>query len=207
MVGIINYGVGNISAFVNIYKELSIPLKIVSCKEELSGITKIILPGVGHFDYAMSKFEESGMKEEIDHMVIAKKIPVVGICVGMQMMANRSDEGQLKGLGWIDADVKRFDRNLTFRNINLPLPHMGWNDVNPVSNSLIFSGLEKESRFYFLHSYYFVCNNQSDVIATSEYGGQFTCAANYGNVYGIQFHPEKSHKYGIQLLKNFAELC
>src|SRR5690606_6990188 len=107
----------------------NIPLKIVSSKEELFGISKIILPGVGHFDYAMSKFEESGMRQEIDNVVMSQKIPVMGICVGMQMMANRSDEGQLKGLGWIDADVRRFDSNLTYRNINLPLPHMGWNDV------------------------------------------------------------------------------
>lgn len=207
MVGIINYGVGNISAFVNIFKELNIPLKIVSNKEHLLGVSKIILPGVGHFDYAMSKLEESGMKEVIDEMVVSKKVPVIGICVGMQMMANRSDEGTLKGLGWIDAEVRRFDQNQKVNSIDLPLPHMGWNDVSPVGDSLIFSNLGDKSKFYFLHSYYFVCNNNSDEIAKSEYGIPFTCAANHENIYGIQFHPEKSHKYGIQLLKNFAELC
>lgn len=207
MVGIINYGVGNISAFVNIFKELNIPLKIVSNKEDLTGVSKIILPGVGHFDYAMSKFDESGMKEIIDEMVVSMKVPVIGICVGMQMMANRSDEGKLKGLGWIDAEVKRFEPNQMVKNINLPLPHMGWNDVCPTGDSLIFEKLQENSKFYFLHSYYFICNNENDIIANSEYGISFTCAANHENIYGIQFHPEKSHKYGIQLLRNFAELC
>lgn len=207
MVGIINYGVGNIKAFINIYKQLNIPIKIVSSSEELTDVSKIILPGVGHFDYAMTKFEESGMKGVINEMVMINHVPVIGICVGMQMMANSSEEGELKGLGWIDAEVKRFSSDQLYEGVNLPLPHMGWNDVNSVKASSIFNGLETDSKFYFLHSYYFVCHNQEDAVATADYGTRFTCVTNHKNIYGIQFHPEKSHKYGVQLLKNFAELC
>lgn len=207
MIGIINYGVGNISAFKNIYKQLNIPIKIVSSENELDDVSKIILPGVGHFDYAMTRFQDSGMVNRVNQMVMQDKTPVVGICVGMQMMAKRSDEGELAGLGWIDAEVKKFDPDLTMGKMQLPLPHMGWNDIEKSGNSPILEGLDHSSRFYFLHSYYFVCNNPNDIIAQTNYGGIYTSAANHENVYGIQFHPEKSHKYGIQLLKNFAELC
>lgn len=207
MVGIIDYGVGNISAFRNIYKQLNIPVKIVSKETDLTDVEKIILPGVGHFDYAMTRFHDSGMVEKINQMVIHENTPVVGICVGMQMMAKRSDEGILPGLGWIDAEVKKFDSSLTVGQTKLPLPHMGWNDIRSERTTPILTGLENDAQFYFLHSYYFVCNDENDRIASTNYGADFTCAANHKNVYGVQFHPEKSHKYGIQLLKNFAELC
>lgn len=205
MITLIDYGVGNISAFMNIYKQLDIPAKAAKTVSELQDSDKIILPGVGHFDYAMQRFNDSGMRDEVDRMVKMDKTPVVGICVGMQMMANRSDEGALAGLGWIDADVHKFDDRQ--RTAKMPLPHMGWNDVLPVGGNPLFTGLEEDSKFYFLHSYYFECKNSSDDIAEADYGIKFTCAANHENIYGVQFHPEKSHKYGIQLLKNFAELC
>lgn len=207
MIGIIDYGVGNISAFRNIYKQLNIPVKTVSKESDLIDVQKIILPGVGHFDYAMTRFQDSGMVDKINQMVVQQNVPVVGICVGMQMMAKRSDEGNLPGLGWIDAEVKKFDSNLVVGQTQLPLPHMGWNDIKSERVTPILTGLENDAQFYFLHSYYFVCNDQKDKIATTNYGADFTCAANHNNVYGVQFHPEKSHKYGIQLLKNFAELC
>lgn len=207
MVGIIDYGVGNISAFRNIYKQLNIPVKIVSKEADLTDVEKIVLPGVGHFDYAMTRFKDSGMVEKINQMVVHEKMPVIGICVGMQMMAKRSDEGVLPGLGWIDAEVKKFDSSLKVGRTTLPLPHMGWNDIRPERTTPILIGLENEAHFYFLHSYYFVCNDENDKIASTNYGTDFTCAANHNNVYGVQFHPEKSHKYGIQLLKNFADLC
>lgn len=206
MIGIIDYGVGNINAFKNIYKQLNISIKTVNKESDLIDVEKIILPGVGHFDYAMTRFQDSGMVDKINQMVTQENVPVVGICVGMQMMAKRSDEGELPGLGWIDADVKKFDSNLSFGQTQLPLPHMGWNDIQSLRTSPILTGLEN-AQFYFLHSYYFICNDENDKIATTNYGKNFTCAANHKNVYGIQFHPEKSHKYGIQLLKNFAELC
>ena len=207
MIGVIDYGVGNISAFRNIYKNLNVPVLTVRRDSDLSEIKKIILPGVGHFDYAMSKLQDSCMLDRINHMVLEQSIPVLGICVGMQMMAKSSDEGLLPGLGWIDAKVNRFDSRLILGKTRLPLPHMGWNDVITGKATPIFKGLEIDSQFYFLHSYYFSCNNQNDIIAETNYGLDFTCAVNYKNVYGVQFHPEKSHKYGIQLLKNFAELC
>jgi glutamine amidotransferase len=204
MITIIDYGVGNINAFVNVYKRLSVPTKIAKTVADLEDAQKIILPGVGHFDHAMSELIKSGMRERLDELVIVEKVPVIGICVGMQMMGNSSDEGNLEGLKWIDASIKKFDENKIQQATRLP--HMGWNDVHPVVSSPLFEGLEKNALFYFLHSYYFECNNSDDILATSEYGGQFACAAHYGNVYGIQFHPEKSHHYGETLLHNFAKL-
>lgn len=204
MITIIDYGVGNINAFVNVYKRLSIATKIAKTASDLNDAQKIILPGVGHFDHAMSELINSGMREKLDELVMVKKIPVIGICVGMQMMGHSSDEGKLAGLGWIDALVKKFDETQIKQVTRLP--HMGWNDVNPVISNPLFEGLEKDALFYFLHSYYFKCNNTSDILATSEYGEQFACAAHHQNVYGIQFHPEKSHHYGETLLHNFAKL-
>lgn len=205
MIVLIDYGVGNISAFLNIYKQLNIPARTAKTVAELEGAEKLILPGVGHFDYAMQRFNDSGMRETVDEMVRTGKKPVIGICVGMQMMAKSSDEGQLPGLGWIDAHVEKFSDSQ--RSAKMPLPHMGWNDVYALKNNPLFTGLEQDARFYFLHSYYFKCTLPQDAVAEAEYGIRFTAAVNHENVYGIQCHPEKSHHFGIQLLKNFAELC
>lgn len=204
MITIIDYGVGNINAFVNVYKRVNVPTKIAKTAADLEDAQKLILPGVGHFDHAMSELIKSGMREKLDELVMVKKVPVIGICVGMQMMGNSSDEGNLEGLKWIDASIKKFDETKIQQVTRLP--HMGWNDVQPVISNPLFEGLEKEALFYFLHSYYFECNNTADILATSEYGGEFTCAAHHENVYGIQFHPEKSHHYGETLLHNFAKL-
>lgn len=204
MITIIDYGVGNINAFVNVYKRVNVPTKIAKTAADLQDAQKIILPGVGHFDHAMSELIKSGMREKLDELVMEKRIPVIGICVGMQMMGNSSDEGKLAGLGWIDASIKKFDETKIMQVTRLP--HMGWNDVQPVVSNPLFDGLEKDALFYFLHSYYFECNNTSDILATSDYGGEFACAAHHENIYGIQFHPEKSHHYGETLLHNFAKL-
>lgn len=204
MIGIINYGLGNIKAFANVYKNLDVEYKIVSKKEELINIDKIILPGVGAFDHAMTLLINSGMKEKLDELVLEEKMRVIGICVGMQILAKSSDEGKLKGLGWIDAEVKKFSLNEIPQNA--PLPHMGWNNIKPKMNSKLMTGLNEDSRFYFLHSYYFKINNKNNILATANYGIDFTCAVKVENVYGVQFHPEKSHKNGVQVLKNFAEL-
>lgn len=204
MITIVNYGLGNIKAFVNIYNKLNIPCKIATNASELEKADKLILPGVGAFDHAMEQLDRSGMRNPLDQMVLQKKIPVLGICVGMQMLANSSDEGALPGLGWINGTVKKIDSEKLHHITHLP--HMGWNDVKPVKQSNLFFELENDACFYFLHSYYFSCNDLADIIAISDYGGAFTCAVQHENIYGVQFHPEKSHHFGIQLLKNFAKL-
>lgn len=204
MITIIDYGVGNINAFVNVYKRLDIPTKIANSAADLEDVQKLILPGVGHFDHAIIELINSGMLNKLNELVLGKRIPVIGICVGMQLMANSSEEGTHKGLGWIDASVKKFDEAKI--DLVTRLPHMGWNDVIPVVSNPLFDGLEKESLFYFLHSYFFDCNDKNNVLATTDYGYKFTSVAFSQNIYGVQFHPEKSHKYGEKLLHNFANL-
>lgn len=204
MITIIDYGVGNIKAFYNIFKKLSVEVKIAQKPEDLFGSSKLILPGVGHFDYAMKRFSESGMLNIVDDMVLNKNLPILGICVGMQMLAKSSEEGKMPGLGWIDATVKKIDVDLLAQSTRLP--HMGWNDVIVKNKNLLLSNLDSNSRFYFLHSYFFEPKFENDSIAYSNYGKNFTCVVNHKNIYGVQFHPEKSHHFGIQLLQNFANI-
>jgi glutamine amidotransferase len=204
MIGIIDYGLGNIKAFSNIYKSLDIKYKIVQKSEELKDITKIILPGVGAFDDAMNKFNESGLRDGVEKMVLNEKKPLLGICVGMQILAESSDEGTEKGLGWINASVKIFDTKTI--NHDTKLPHMGWNtiDIQP-KNEPLFQDLEQQAKFYFLHSYYFQCED-SNIIAETEYGEKYTSAVRSDNIYGVQFHPEKSHSFGLKILQNFSKI-
>ena len=204
MILIVNYGLGNVHAIANIYKRLNIAAGIASTPDELRFAERIILPGVGAFDWAMTRLNESGMRDTLEELVVSKGKPVLGICVGMQMMAKRSDEGVLDGLGWIDAEVKRFDE-ATFTQ-KTHLPHMGWNDVLPRQSGCLFRGLESGARFYFLHSYYFAQRRECDVLAITDYNGPFASSVRSGNVFGVQFHPEKSHQWGIKFLKNFAEI-
>lgn len=204
MIAIIDYGLGNVQAIAQVYKELFLPASIVSRPEDLKRADKLILPGVGAFDQAMRLLEGTGLRTTLDELVLGQRVPVLGICVGMQMLACSSEEGKLAGLGWIDGEVKRFD----FSSNKNPkfVPHMGWNNIRPVKESPLFLELDQESRFYFLHSYYMSCKSNDDVIAVTPYGVEFACAVSHGNVYGVQFHPEKSHGFGIQLLKNFGKL-
>ena len=204
MIAIVDYGLGNLKAFANIYKRLNIDVEFVKTPEKLSLAEKIILPGVGSFDHAMEELNKSGMREKLDELVLIKKVPLIGICVGMQMLGKRSDEGKLAGLAYIDAEIIKFDTDLIRQKPKLP--HMGWNDVYPTVSNRLFDGLEVNAIFYFLHSYYFSCEDPKDAIAKSEYGLEFISAINRDNIFGVQFHPEKSHQYGIQLLKNFANL-
>lgn len=201
-VTIVDYGLGNIQAFANIYRRLNVVVRVARSADELATAEKIVLPGVGAFDWAMSRLEASGMRTSLDELVLRQGRPVLGVCVGMQMMAARSDEGSLAGLGWFDAEVKRFPERVS--NQKVQLPHMGWNDVTTVDDTL-FRGIDGP-RFYFLHSYYFAPCNRSNVLASADYHGSFTASVRHGNIYGVQFHPEKSHHWGVQLLKNFAEL-
>lgn len=204
MITLVDYGVGNIKSFINVYNRLNIPIKIAKNYSDLKDAQRIILPGVGHFDHAMSELIKSGMRDELDELVMLKKIPVIGICVGMQIMGNHSEEGTLEGLKWIDASVKKLDESKI--NQITRLPHMGWNDVYPTKHHILFEGLEKNAIFYFLHSYFFECNNKSNILAKTDYGNSFACAVCNENIYGIQFHPEKSHNYGEILLNNFSKI-
>ena len=197
MIGILNYGLGNIKAFANIYKSLNVDYKFISKVEDFYGVTKLILPGVGAFDYAMNQLNNSGLREKLDEYVLDKKIPIIGICVGLQMLGNSSEEGKLEGLGYIPAKVKKF-------NISFPLPHMGWNNIIKIKDNKLLKNLDK-AKFYFLHSYYFE-TDEKYVLAKAKYEITFDCIVNKDNIYGIQCHPEKSHHFGIQLLKNFGEL-
>lgn len=203
MIGIINYGSGNIQAIRNIYKRLKIETFIVKEPKDVSSATKLILPGVGAFDEAIAKLDQSGLRNALDKAVLQNKVPVMGICVGMQIMADSSEEGTLNGLGWISGSVKCFDINQM--NTVPKLPHMGWNDIF-FSEQPIFDGVDKNIGFYFLHSYFFKADKKKNVIATSYYQNEFDCAINNENIYGFQFHPEKSHNNGIRLFKNFADI-
>ena len=202
MIHIIDYGLGNTQAFVNMFKRLGFESTRATSADQLVDAKKLILPGVGSFDYAMTLLNDSGMREAVDRLVLVDKCPVLGICVGMQMLASSSSEGTIPGLGWIPGNVRSFRDNDDFQ---LPLPHMGWNDIEPELSSPLYADSD-DWRFYFLHSYFFECENSANALATANYGIDFTCSVSFENIYGVQFHPEKSHHWGAKLLKNFAEL-
>ena len=204
MIHVIDYGLGNVQALLTQYKRLGFEATRAKTAADLTGASKIILPGVGAFDHAIELLNQSGMRPTFETLVVQDKVPVLGICVGMQILASTSEEGHMPGLGLVPGKVRAFRANK--QSASLPLPHMGWNDVQPKPRSPLFSGLESEAWFYFLHSYYFECREPSHVAATASYGRDFSCAVSAGNVYGVQFHPEKSHHFGTKLLKNFAEL-
>ncbi len=204
MIALVDYGLGNIQAFANIYRHLGIEAAPARTADDLRAASKIILPGVGAFDWAMTRLQASGLRDALDKEVLEARKPVLGICVGMQMMARSSEEGKLPGLGWIDATVVKFDARLLKSKTHLP--HMGWNDAIPLRTDTIFSCLDAP-RYYFLHSYFMKTDREENVLATSNYGVTFTSAVQAGIVFGTQFHPEKSHQWGVRLLKNFAEFA
>ncbi len=199
---IIDYGLGNVRAFFNIFNQLGLPAKIVHKVEDLNDPFKIILPGVGSFDWAMNKLNSSGFRDKLDHFVLNDKVPVLGVCSGMQIMAKKSEEGESKGLGWIDAKVVKIYQS---SGSSLPLPHMGWNKIKIINNNPLFTNIN-DPYYYFLHSYYVKLKNSSDIIANATYCDDFTVAFAKNSIFGTQFHPEKSHESGIQLLKNFASI-
>lgn len=205
MICIVDYEVGNIQAFLNLFKRLGVDVRRASKPEDLSDAVRLVLPGVGHFDHAMQKFNDSGLRAKIEELVLVAQVPVVGICVGMQMLAHGSDEGKLPGLGWVPGRVKAFATQQ--QSAHLPMPHMGWNHLQPKPHSTLFSaGFEDGAEFYFLHSYFFDAEDKQDVAATSNYGMEFDAVVSRGHIHGVQCHPEKSHHWGEQLLKNFVEL-
>ena len=201
MITIISYGSGNIKSFVNIYEKFGIKVKIAEKESDLNNDKKIIIPGVGSFDETMEKINKSGMRDKLYFYALKKKIPILGICVGMQIMGKSSEEGSLPGLNWIDGTVKKFPQNLNFK-----VPHMGWNLIKKKKKSKILEDLNEDSRFYFLHSFYFQTISKDCVLAQTFYNFEFSSIINFENIYGIQFHPEKSHLTGLTILKNFINL-
>jgi imidazole glycerol-phosphate synthase subunit HisH len=203
MISIINYGLGNLNSIVNILKKIGVESTIISSPHELATAEKIILPGVGAFDQGMMNLQHVGWIEPLKTRVLEKKIPTLGICLGMQLMCKSSDEGKLAGLGWIDAHVKKFALP---KDTALKVPHMGWNAITTTGENPLISTTQEEQRFYFVHSFHVVCNNSQDILAKASHGYEFAAAFHKENIFGVQFHPEKSHKFGMDLLKKFIAI-
>lgn len=204
MIHIVDYGVGNIQAFLNLFKRVGVDAQRACTASALAGATRLVLPGVGHFDHAMQRLNDSGMRSRLEELVLETQVPVVGICVGMQMLAQGSDEGILPGLNWIPGRVRSFASHPN--SAELTMPHMGWNELQPRAGAKLFAcGFDDAPQFYFLHSYYFDAQDKKDVAATAHYGIDFDAVVAKGHIHGIQCHPEKSHHWGEQLLKNFVE--
>ncbi len=201
MITIVDYGLGNLVSVRNMLKKSGINSVITDKPEEINSAKKLILPGVGSFDNGMKLIKEKGLREILDQKVLVDKIPILGICLGMQLLSKSSEEGIEPGLGWIDAKTIKFE----FADNVLKIPHMGWNYISVKKENPLIDKKERQ-RFFLLVSYYVQCNNQEDIIATSNYGVDFTCAINHENIYGAQFHPEKSLKFGMSVLNNFANL-
>lgn len=200
---VIDYGMGNLGSIANMLKYLGANATISSDKSIISRAHKLILPGVGHFDRAMQNINQLGLIDAISQKVLLEKTPIMGICLGMQLLCNSSEEGSDKGLCFVDANVVKFSFE---KSQNLKVPHMGWNKVELTKPaSLITKGLSQDSRFYFVHSYYVACKDDKDILTKSTYGHSFVSSFEKENIVGVQFHPEKSHKYGITLFRNFIE--
>jgi glutamine amidotransferase len=202
MITIIDYGMGNLGSVLNMFKKIRVASKITSNLEEIKYAKKLLLPGVGSFDKAMQRINTSEIKEVLDQKVLVEETPILGICLGMQLLTNSSEEGKEKGLGYINASVKKF----VFNNNKMKVPHMGWNIVKNATPSLLTQNFEEEARFYFVHSYYVKVENQENSVLKTKYGLEFDSAIQHNNIYGAQFHPEKSHKYGMKLLENFSKI-
>jgi glutamine amidotransferase len=202
MIVVIDYKMGNIGSILNMLKKIDAEGIVSSDPYDIKSADKLILPGVGSFDEGVKNLKESGLTSVIEDKVIGEKTPILGICLGMQLFAKRSEEGVLDGLGWIDAEVKRF----SFGNNVLKIPHMGWNTVAVLKQDDLLRDMPDPSKFYFVHSYYFVCNDDNDALLVTDYGHSFVSAVKKDNISGVQFHPEKSHKFGMKLLENFTAL-
>ena len=196
---------GNLGSVRNMFKYISTESEITDDLDKISQATKLLLPGVGTFDAAMQRINRSGLKKVLDKKVIKEKTPILGICLGMQLLTDESEEGKLKGLGWIPGKALKFKNNIEEEKFRIP--HMGWNLAEEVNASPLTTSLPEESRFYFVHSYHVMVQKESNRIMQTKYGVPFDSVIARDNIYGTQFHPEKSHKFGMKLLKNFAELC
>jgi len=200
MISILNYGMGNLASIQNMFKKVGASSRLITTAEEISEARVLVIPGVGKFDHAIAKIESMKMRGDLDNAAILRKIPILGICLGMQLMTHGSEEGQLQGLGWI----KGYTRLIDGASHRLRIPHMGWNLVSVKKPSPYFDDNLGEQRFYFVHSYAVQCEDPRDILTTTQYAGEFISAFSAGNLLGVQFHPEKSHKFGANFLRHFV---
>lgn len=205
MIAIIDYDMGNLGSIENILRRIGTRAIITSSVEEIAEASKIILPGVGFFAIGMMNLQRHNLIPVLNKKALEDRVPVLGVCLGMQLLTNHSEEGDANGLGWIDAETKRF--NLKNHSLRLKIPHVGWNSVNIIKNSPLFDNVPDSAEFYFVHSYHVCCKSSNDIVATTKYGDDFVSVIQSGNIFGTQFHPEKSRKAGIELLKNFARMA
>jgi imidazole glycerol-phosphate synthase subunit HisH len=202
MIVVVDYGAGNIASVINMLRRVGAPAKASGCADEIAAAAKLILPGVGSFDSGMSNLHERGLIDVLNNFALIQKKPVLGICLGSQMLGARSEEGELPGLGWVDMEIIKFDSRS-----GIKVPHMGWNYVKAVKSHPILDGVDESFRFYFVHSYFMRPRVTGDILLTADYGQQFVAGVAMDNIVGLQFHPEKSHRFGMTLLKNFVERC
>lgn len=201
MITVIDYGVGNIGALLNMFEFLGIDAQASGDARAIASAERLVLPGIGAFDKAMSTLRARQLVEPLNDAVLERRTPVLGVCLGMQLLARRSDEGSEPGLGWIEADVRRIE---TKAGSSLKVPHIGWMEIAPTRASSLFEPGQPQERYYFDHAYHMVCDRRDDVAATFDYGTPLCCAVERGHVAGVQFHPEKSHRFGMRLLRAFA---
>ena len=204
MITIVDYGAGNIKSIRNMLKKIGVSSMISSKVEDVAKADKLIIPGVGHYSYGMTKLNESGLVEELTSRVLIDKVPVLGICLGAQLLGKSSEESEMKGLDWLDMEVVKFDSSKM--DSSLKIPHMGWNEIKQEKESPLLLGYEEIPRYYFVHTYHMKPIDSSDILTKTNYGYDFTSAVEKGNIFGVQFHPEKSHKFGMQLLRNFSKI-
>ena len=203
MIAIIDHGMGNLGSVHNMLRKIGAESVRTADPDEIRGADKLVLAGIGAFDGAAGRLAELGLVEVLNEAVLERKVPVLGVCLGMQLMARSSEEGSHVGLGWLDADVQRFSFPV---DSSLPVPHMGWQVIEPSRTSPLFDAGGEEIRFYFSHAYHLVCHDPSDVAATATYGYEFAAAVHRGNILGTQFHPEKSHVFGAEVYRKFVRL-
>jgi glutamine amidotransferase len=206
-ISVVDYGAGNIGSVLNMLQHIGVAAEVITGPDQVKKSEKIILPGVGNWDAGVQRLEDSGLIDALKNRVLSDKVPILGVCLGMQLFLNSSEEGMLPGLGWIDGTVKTFN----FSRINviakrLPLPHMGWNSVTVMHNSILTESLDENSKFYFVHSFHVDVKYSENVMLQTDYGYPFTSGIRKENIYGVQFHPEKSHRHGMNLMKSFASI-
>jgi glutamine amidotransferase len=203
MISVIDYGVCNLGSILNMLRKVGAEAQRVSTPDELQKAEKIILPGVGAFDNGMAALHKYGLVKPLRSKALEEKIPLLGVCLGMQMLGRRSEEGDMDGLGLISAEARKFSFT---QGSALKVPHMGWGLLSPRRDSVLLKELDLRSRFYFCHSYRLVCDDSADILADANHGSEFAAMVQHNNIFGVQFHPEKSHRFGMTLLRNFAEM-